>query len=404
MTPSQPHPTGDERHGGGMSRRTLLSGTSAAAAALALGTGTAHAAGSTPPQHPSHPGHPTHPHAVTGPLDLDVTADAVGVCYTVLHNLSVRPDLPIYDTTEILKTAQSTGQPPAWGPLYANHYWGRPASGYTRSDDTTVLRSHAQQLTEARVDFIVVDATNIQGPPDPGADDIYYSPMKILLDTWRDIRAAGGRTPYVVPWVGSPASNPDPAATGRATWDAYYASGAYSDLFVTYQGKPLLITTDTLPAELTEHFTLRKMWGLQSALAEQEWSFLQDAPQNVGMSGGVPEQMCVCTALQKTYMTEPTAVGRQGGRTFQAQWRQAFQVRPKVVTLTWWNEWIAMRFEDEAGQARFVDNYDEPFSRDIEPQDPAQSGSHGDLYYQWMKQYIAAYKDHAPFPEGLVQS
>lgn len=378
----------------GPSRRGLLTAAAGTAAALTVGagTGSALAAGGTE----------TAARAA-GPLDLGATPDAVGICYTVLQNLAVGGGKPIYDNTEILRTADSTGQPPAWGPLHAPHFWGRPAPGYYRADDTAVLRTHAEQLSAARVDFIVVDATNIQGPPDAGSDEIYYAPTRVLLDTWRDIRASGGSTPYVVPWVGSHADSADPAATGRATWDAFYAPGGHDDLFVSYEGKPLLLTTDTLPDELRTHFTLRKMWGLQNQLAEQEWSFLQDYPQNVGMSGGTAEQLAVCVALQKSYMTDPSAVGRLGGRTFQSQWRRAFEVRPRVAVLTWWNEWVAQRFEDEAGNTRFVDNYNEPLSRDIEPQDAEQPGSHGDLYYRWMREYIAAYKDHAPFPEGLVQ-
>ena len=42
----------------------------------------------------------------------------------------------------------------------------------------------------------------------------------------------------------------------------------------------------------------------------------------------------------------------------------------------------SQRFEDEHGNPRFVDNYNQEFSRDIE-----MEGGHGDQYYQWMKQY-----------------
>lgn len=396
MTPHPPHegPAADRQAGRapGPSRRLVLGGAAAAAAAtVGLGAGRASAAGRTAAD-------------AAGPLVLDNTADAVGICYSVWHNLAVGSGRTIYDNTDILATAQATGNPPAWGPLNAFHYWGRPATGYYRSDDAAVLRTHASQLSAARIDFVVVDATNVQGARDAGSDDLYYSPMQVLLDTWRDIRASGGTTPYVVPWVGTAASSPDPAGPGRETWNAFYAPGGYDDLFVSYQGKPLLLTTDQLPDELRDHFTVRKMWGLQGGLAEQEWSFLQDYPQNIGMSGGAPEQVAVCTALQHSYMTEPDAVGRLGGRTWRDQWSRAFDVRPKVAMLTWWNEWMAQRFEDASGNTRFVDNYDEPLSRDIEPMDPGQAGTHSDLYYQWMKTYVNAYKNHDPFPTNLIQS
>jgi hypothetical protein len=377
----------------GPGRRAVLGAAAGAAAALALGAGRASAASARPAAAAS-----------TGPLVLDNTADAVGICYSVWHNLAAGNGVTIYDNTDILNAAQASGNPPAWGPLDAFHYWGRPATGYYRSDDTAVLRTHASQLSDARIDFIVVDATNVQGARDSGSDNLYYSPMQVLLDTFRDIRASGGSTPFVVPWVGTAASSSDPAGPGRETWNAFYAPGTYNDLFVTYQGKPLLLTTDQLPDELRADFTLRKMWGLQGTLADQEWSFLQDYPQKVGMSGGTAEQVAVCTALQHSYMTAPDAVGRLGGRTLRDQWSQAFDVRPKVTMLTWWNEWMAQRFEDAGGNTEFVDNYDEPFSRDIEPMDPNQAGTHSDIYYQWTKIYVNAYKNHDAFPTNLIQS
>ncbi len=161
-------------------------------------------------------------------------------------------------------------------------------------------------------------------------------------------------------WVRTGAGDSDPAAVGRFVRDRYYNSPNFSDLWVTLSGKPLLITTDTLPNELAQKFTLRKMWGLQRSLADGEWSFLQDAPQNVGMKGGVPEQVSVCTAKQANYITnKATATPRRQGKTYQLQWQRAFEVRPKVVMLTWWNEWMAQRQADDAsGKPQFVDNYD----------------------------------------------
>lgn len=166
-------------------------------------------------------------------------------------------------------------------------------------------------------------------------------------------------SPHVVFWVRTNAEDADPAAVGRFVRDRYMNHPDYQDFFVTLGGKPLLVTTDTLPAELAADFTLRKMWGLQGTLAEAEWSFLQDAPQNVAMSGGAPEQVSVCTAKQADYMTNfGSATPRRQGETFRDQWQRAFDVKPKVVMLTWWNEWAAQRQADNgSGQPQFVDNY-----------------------------------------------
>ena len=147
---------------------------------------------------------------------------------------------------------------------------------------------------------------------------------------------------------------------GRFVHDRYYSNSSYADFWVTYQGKPLLLTTDALPNELTGDFTLRKMWGLQTSLADGEWSFLQNAPQPVAMSDGVAEEISVCVAKQATYMSDKaTATPRRQGQTFSDQWVKAFDVHPKVVMLTWWNEWMAQRQADASdGSPQFVDEYD----------------------------------------------
>ena len=87
-------------------------------------------------------------------------------------------------------------------------------------------------------------------------------------------------------------------------------------------------------------------------------------------------------------MSEPTAHGRNGGIFWYCQWYYAFEVHPKVVGLTWWNEWTAQRYEISPGKFIFTDAYNQEYSRDIEPME----GGHGDQYYQWLKQYIAHYK------------
>ena len=160
-------------------------------------------------------------------------------------------------------------------------------------------------------------------------------------------------------WVRTGKDDKDPTAVGRFVRDRYYKNPDCSDFWVTLSGKPLLVTTDTLPDKLVQNFTLRKMWGLQGRLANGEWSFLQNAPQNVGTIDGVPEQVSVSTAKQANYMTDKaTATPRKQGKTYQSQWQRAFDVHPKVVILTWWNEWIAQRqANDASGNPQFVDNY-----------------------------------------------
>lgn len=323
-------------------------------------------------------------------LDITQMNDVVSICYSVWFNNVYRPSF--YNITEILK---SNPQDPQWGPVHAFHYWAEPAVGYYNSDKVDVIKTHLRQLNEAKVDFIILDFTN-------GLAEMLLEDTEVLCNTALELRQSGEDTPGIVFWCQN--SESDRSSNGIRLYDLFYKSGKYDELFVYWSDKPFLITTqdptDSGDQTLTNYFTCRKMWGLQTSLASREWSFLQDEPQNVAMSGSRAEQISVSVAHQETYMSYPTATTRNKGKTFQEQWRKAFTVRPKVVTITWWNEWMAQRFVDENGGTRFVDNYTREASRDIEP----MKGGHGDLYYQFMKAYIDAYKSHNDFPENLLET
>ncbi|MCQ6557501.1 hypothetical protein [Paenibacillus mendelii] len=332
-------------------------------------------------------------------LDITNQSNLVGIHYSNWFNPVVKTGLPIYDTSQILTQSGMNKTAPVWGPLNAFHFWGKPALGYYRSDAVSVIQTHMTQLEEAGVDFIIVDNTNAgSGWPESYYNEIFRNPTQVLLDTVLQMKQSNIATPHIVFWTGSAASDSNPSFTGTDIYNRYYG-GAYDDLFVYYNGKPLLLVTDQITSTLTNLFTVRKMWGLQSTLAPQEWSFLQGYPQLVSYSGSVPEQMPVITAKQSTYLSYfNTATPKRGGITFYEQWKRAFEVRPKIITLTWWNEWIMQRFEDGSGNTRFVDGYSDEYSRDIEPQD----GGSGSAYFTYMKGYIDAYKNNRPIPQGLV--
>jgi hypothetical protein len=336
---------------------------------------------------------PTIPSAtVSKGLDITDKTDLVSICYSTWFN-------PIINNGEIYNIADILAGKAPWGPVGAFHYWGEPALGYYRSDDTDVIRTHMTELSEAGIDFIIIDNTNasLRWKGDNSWNQMISQPITALLNTMMAMRSEGKATPYVVFWnkTDPDTSSQDYDGVTWAMYNEFMASGEYDDLFVYWNGKPFVLTTNNVPPSLNSTFTARKMWGLQSSLETSEWSFLQHYPQNVSYdANGAKEQISVSTAMQHTYMSNPDAVGRRGGYTFWEEWTEAFEVRPKVVTISWWNEWAAQRYE-ENGNIIFVDNYTEEYSRDIEP----MMGGHGDEYYQWMKQYIAAYKNHEECPQ-----
>ncbi|MFD0959764.1 hypothetical protein [Paenibacillus chungangensis] len=348
------------------------------------------------------PVRPAEAVSTEGALDITNMNNLVSINYSLWFN----PVVPtgggaVSDIHQILTDSGVNKTAPVWGPLYNFHYWAKPALGYYRSDDAAVIRQHLLQLEEAGIDFIIIDNTNARSTWDTTYyEDIFANPAAVFLNTMLEMRNEGLSTPHVVFWTGTWGDDPNSAFTGNDIYNRFYTAGQYDNLFVQYDGKPLLLVTDTQPTSLSASFTMRNMWGLQPSLADKEWSFLQPHPQNVGMNGAQKEQLSVSTAFQQSYISDfDSATPRRGGITFAAQWKRAFEERPKIVTLTWWNEWIAQRFEDEAGNTRFVDNFTYEYSRDIEP---VEDG-HGDAYYRYMKHYIADYKSGKPFPLGLVE-
>lgn len=67
------------------------------------------------------------------------------------------------------------------------------------------------------------------------------------------------------------------------------------------------------------------------------------------------------------------------GLNFQEQWQRVEELKPPFVMITGWNEWIAGRWGDPKGPLVFVDQFDQQYSRDIEP---AVCGHHDNYYWQ----------------------
>ena len=336
-------------------------------------------------------------------LGLDVTdkTDLVSICYSVWFDYILRKsDTGVdsyHDISKILAGEQEWGGSPSF------HYWSKPALGYYCSSNREVIRTHMTQLYTAGVDFIILDHTNLgYGTIENPVDRVLMvdAPMTAIFETIMEMRAEGLGTPYVVVWVGGGGDE----RLYNYLYDNFYGQEKWADCFVYWDGKPFLLTTtlhdETNPAPA--QFTTRCMGGLLGLQAARngQWNFLalNNAKFCTENAEGEAEQIPVCVAAQETYMSADTAHGRIGGLFWYAQWQSAFQFRPKFVTLTWWNEWTAQRLYIQGGaydgQYHFTDAYSPEYSRDIEPME----GGHGDQYYRWMIEYIAAYKNHKDCP------
>ncbi len=328
----------------------------------------------------------------------------MAVFYFLWHDQSGNK---VRDVSRILAAdprAMSKPDSPLWGKIGSAHYWGEPLYGYYRSDDPWVLRRHAILLAEAGIDVLIFDTTNAA---------TYRRAYMKLCEVFADVRRDGGRTPQIAFMVNT--------AAGKTAAEIYrdlYRPRLFPELWFRWHGKPLMICDpEAASPELREFFTLRRAhWPFQMVNTPLAWHWEAAYPQPYGYVSdpAKPEQVNVSVAqnlrvsdAKVTNMsngdargrsfhdgredTSPGAVNR--GFNFQEQWKQALALDPPLVMVTGWNEWIAGRFAYH-GPLTFVDQFNEEYSRDIEP----MLGGHGDNYYYQLVANVRRYKGTPPPP------
>jgi hypothetical protein len=389
----------------------------AAALALGLGVATPWRADGAETINSGTPWPATDALGRTLPLSDEVGAPRpdrfVGMFYFLWHNDrgGKRPsgDGP-YDIARILEQdpeAVSKPGSPLWGPIGMYHYWGEPLLGYYLSTDPWVLRRHAQWLADAGIDTLIFDTTNAQTYP-----EVY----RALGEVFRQVRAEGGRTPQIAFMV-----NTEAGPTAEKLYQELYRKGAWSELWFRWQGKPLLICDpEKAGTELRSFFTLRRAhWPFALVNTPYAWHWEATYPQPYGYTDdpAQPEQLTVSVAQnlrqadgKVTNMSSGDARGRsfhaggpdrtQGavnrGYNFQEQWQRALDLNPPFVLVTGWNEWIAGRWGKPDGPLVFVDQFNEEFSRDIEP----SKVGHGDAYYWQLVANVRRFKGALAIPRA----
>jgi len=331
-----------------------------------------------------------------------------GILYAGWHCLVTGPEGKPYGIT----SEAVAGRRP-WADVPSFHYWAEPREGfYCLSERPDILHRHALMLHDAGIDFIVFDASNVQSLRDPDARRSVVEPFARLIEIWKRLRQA----PKIVPWA------PLTSEGDALNW---MLKQIPTELQFQYEGKPLVLVTDNerfrissvKVKDLEQAYTVRRMWGLTQG-DTSSWSFLSVCQQGFLASGAqVPcrqqraikngefEQVAIAPAYQETYMSNKvTAVPRFRGRTFVRQFERLFDGPTKIAIIANWNEWMAQRMCLDGqrlatdkhcnldndhwpdGTKIFVDQYDEEYSRDIEPT------TSSDFYYRLMRRCIAAFK------------
>ncbi|TDG36177.1 hypothetical protein EZJ43_09230 [Pedobacter changchengzhani] len=308
-------------------------------------------------------------------------------------------------------------QSPAFSPYAYLNFWGKPAWAATHGDGTiknnyrfyfngdpnqpneALLNYHADLISKAGVDLIILDFTN--GAQDFANGPTYISSTTALLNTWQKRMRAGLQTPKIAFFV----KNEGALSVVETAFFAKYDSA----LFFNYLGKKLLLVGQpdvTLgnsdvnqPAVPTNgkfaNYTTRHCWGLNNTGKCWQFKVNADVPPPPFMYNGKAEQMCAPVATQASYMTQdginPTAgaIGRSNGAYFQKYMQAATLNKPKFVFIHSWNEWAAQNLnKTDPTKPYLTDLWGTEYSADIEP----MAGGHGDFYYQLMKTEIAKFK------------
>ena len=287
------------------------------------------------------------------------------------------------------------------------YYWAEPLYGYYHSTDPWVLRRHANLLADAGIDTVIFDTTNRVT-----YRDVYLK----LCEVWTKVRSEGGRTPQICFMVNTRA--------GEAAQEIYndlYKPGLYKDLWFQWNGKPLMICDpNEASRDLNEFFTLRKAhWPFSLVNTHNEWHWESTYPQvySYDADPNKAEQVNVAVAQnlrasdgRVTNMSEGNARGRsfhdatkdvspsavERGLNFQEQWNRALDLNPPFVMVTGWNEWTAGKFSRPGRPIVFVDQFDQEYSRDIEP----VTGLHKDNYYYQLVGNVRRYKGMSPAPKA----
>ncbi|MEN6452037.1 MAG: hypothetical protein ABFC96_16225 [Thermoguttaceae bacterium] len=345
----------------------------------------------------------------------------VGMFYFIWHDAAMpkHPDWNgPYDVSRILASHPELVKDissPQWGPVGGAYYWGEPLYGYYRTSDAWVLRRHAHLLADAGVDTLILDTTNAES---------YPNSYRTMCDVFRQVRQEGGHTPQIAFMVNTEAGKP-----ARQIYNDLYRPGLYRELWFHWQGKPLMICDpEQADPELRRFFTLRRAhWPHTMVNAPYAWHWESTYPQPYGYTDDAkkPEQVNVSVAQNLrqtdgavTLMSNGDARGRSfhdgrqdaapgavnQGYNFREQWKRAIDLSPPFVMVTGWNEWIVGRLQfstapwlrGNANGIGFCDQFNEEFSRDIEP----MRGGHGDNYYWQLVANVRRYKGTPPLPEA----
>ncbi len=299
------------------------------------------------------------------------------------------------------------------GGVGEHHFWGEPLFGYYTSQDTWVMRKHLQMLTDAGVDFIVLDTTNAV---------TYSDRVKDLIAVWYEYLLKGWDVPKIACYT-----NTASGETMNRIYDELYNSTELAaqyprlnELWMKWDKKPMIIGKSDDPAlrdDVKNYFRIKEsQWPTEDRKPDGfPWmEFDRSLTYKAVYGEGLKREIMSVSAAQHSATCRFSATAWYGandrsrtwhngandttpnsvlcGYNFAEQWDFAISFDPDVVFVTGFNEWVAQRQPAYPGEPiMFVDCADMATSRDIEP----MNGLLGDNYYMQLVNKIAKFKGTA---------
>ena len=320
---------------------------------------------------------------------------------------------------------------PVWNNTHS-YWWNESIYGFYRGDDKWVLRKQAELLANAGVDVIFTDNTN--------AEMTWRNAYTPLMEEWTDAMNDGLKAPkvsFMLPFWDKNYTN----TQVQSIYLDIFRAGKFQNLWFYWDDKPMLMaikgsfdaSKSAIEKEISNFFTFRA--GQPGYVVDKtnngDWGWLSMYPQaiyyknNNDRRDGIVEQMTVGIAMNHDYekvllaaMSGNNIAGRsytstykdryvkegaeasKWGYNFAEQWEYALEVDPKVVFVTGWNEFRVGRYETWPEQSAaavenaFPDQYNDEFSRDIEP----TKGALQDHYYYQLVNFVRQFKGARPIP------
>jgi autotransporter-associated beta strand protein len=304
----------------------------------------------------------------------------------------------------------------------ATYWWGQPALDYYNPSDPWVLRRQIALINHAGVDVLIFDYSN----------GVYYdAQLTALCNMIEQMRFEGTKINLKIAFI----THANSGTTATYLYNTLYSQGKYSDLWYYWQGKPLMLGYvngsgggDTVPSATVQNFfTWRTSWAYVPANQLQDgWQWIDvPTPQNWGYDtrSDLPEELPVADGgwangnLGKSHSNNsqpdydnlqlPLQHTSGLGVFFKEQMHYGLKYDPQFLFITQWNEWIAGSYAAPTycytalladccpvGGYYFVDEYNEEYSRDIEP----MKGGHTDNYYFQMAAQNRLRKGVRPVP------